>query len=147
MVPHERHHGKTINPPGSVPEIRVPGAGTAAQRPVTNARAAENLRINPERTDTEEDIHIQGNPDRHGLRWSGEDPGKGVAVVSKLKLFIWTDFCPDYSSWLAFAIAENETEARKLIIEQSGYEPFGGWGNLEIKRLDQRVARSVSGGG
>ncbi len=63
-----------------------------------------------------------------------------------MKLFIWTCFCPDWRDGLAFAIAQDETEARKLVIKQRGYEPYD-WGELEIRRLDQRVARSVTGGG
>ena len=65
---------------------------------------------------------------------------------TKLKLFIWTKFYPDYSSGLAFAIAKNETEARKLITKEVGFEPYQ-WGDLEIRRLDHRVARYVFGGG
>lgn len=64
----------------------------------------------------------------------------------KLKLFIWTDFEPDYTSGLAFAIAASEGEARRLIIRQNGgREPYC-WGMLEVRRLDHRVARMVSGG-
>ncbi len=63
-----------------------------------------------------------------------------------MKLFIWTGFCPDYTSGLAFAIAKDEAEARKLVIKERGYEPYE-WGDLEVRRLDRRVARAVSGGG
>ncbi|GAG27365.1 unnamed protein product [marine sediment metagenome] len=63
-----------------------------------------------------------------------------------LKLFIWTEFCPDYTSGLAFAIAKDETDARKLIEEERGFNVYE-WGNLEIKPLSRRIARSVSGGG
>jgi len=63
-----------------------------------------------------------------------------------MKLFIWTGFCPDYTSGLAFAIAKDEPEARKLVIKERGYEPHE-WGDLEVRRLDWRVARAVSGGG
>ena len=63
-----------------------------------------------------------------------------------MKLFIWTGFCPDNTSGLAFAIAKDETDARKQIEEERGYDVYE-WGDLEIKRLDRRVARSVSGGG
>ncbi len=63
-----------------------------------------------------------------------------------MKLFIWTGFCPDYTSGLAFAIAKDEPEARKLVIKEHGYEPYE-WGDLEVRRLDWRVARAVSGGG
>ncbi|NOR58452.1 MAG: hypothetical protein GQ474_08015 [Sulfurimonas sp.] len=64
---------------------------------------------------------------------------------SKLKLFIWTNFSPDWSGGLAFALAATEQEARSLIIEDHGYNPSD-WGHLEIRRTDWRVARSVSGG-
>ena len=62
-----------------------------------------------------------------------------------MKLFIWTGFCPDYKGGLAFAIAKDETDARKQIEKEYGY--VYEWGDLEIKRLDRRVARCVSGGG
>lgn len=45
-------------------------------------------------------------------------------MKSKLKLFIWTDFNPDYSGGLAFAIAKDETDARKLIEEDYGNKVF-----------------------
>lgn len=64
----------------------------------------------------------------------------------KLKLFIWTDFSPDYTSGLVFAIAENETEARKLITKQRGFKVFQ-WGELTVRHLTRKVARSVCGGG
>lgn len=62
-----------------------------------------------------------------------------------MKLFIWTEFSPDWSGGLAFAIAKDEAEARKLVIKEHGYNPRC-WGALEVRRLDQRVARAVSGG-
>ena len=67
-------------------------------------------------------------------------------MSKKLKLFIWTGFSPDYSDGLAFAIAHDETEAKKLV---EAYRGFGvsEWGTLEVRRLDYRVARCVSGGG
>lgn len=63
-----------------------------------------------------------------------------------MKLFIWTGFCPDYTSGLAFAIAKDETDARKQIEKYSGFDVYT-WGELEIRRLDRCVARYVSGGG
>ena len=66
--------------------------------------------------------------------------------MPKLRLFIWTEFACDYTCGLAFAIARDEVEARKLIVKNRGYDPSE-WGVLEIRRLDHRVARSVSGGG
>lgn len=64
---------------------------------------------------------------------------------TKLKLFIWTGFSPDYTSGLAFAVAKDEKEARALVEKQRGYQVHT-WGTLEVRRIDQRVARCVSGG-
>ena len=64
----------------------------------------------------------------------------------KLKLFIWTGFSPDYTDGLAFAIAKTESEAKKLIEKERGYEVYI-WGDLEVRRINWRVARCVSGGG
>ena len=65
--------------------------------------------------------------------------------TKKLRLFIWTGFCPDWSGGLAFAIAHDEEEAKKLIVKEHGR--VSDWGSLEVRRLDHRVARAVSGGG
>jgi hypothetical protein len=62
----------------------------------------------------------------------------------KLKLFIWTDFCTDYTEGLAFAIARDETEARELILKE--YGEIYQWGNLEVKSVSARIARAVCGG-
>ncbi len=63
----------------------------------------------------------------------------------KLKLFIWTNFSPDWSGGLAFAIAKNEAGARFLIEKEYGFEPTE-WGDLEIRSISEPVARLVSGG-
>ena len=67
-------------------------------------------------------------------------------MKNRLKLFIWTGFCPDYTSGLAFAIAKDETDARKLIEKERGLDVYD-WGDLEVKPLSRRIARSVAGGG
>lgn len=64
---------------------------------------------------------------------------------SKLKLFVWTDFCPDYTSGLAFALAPDAETAMKMIKDKQGYEPT--WGDLHIHELNDPIAYSVSGGG
>lgn len=65
---------------------------------------------------------------------------------SKLKLYIWTEFEPDYTDGLAFAIAETEEEARELVRkEEEGVKVYD-WGKLEVKDIS-KCARSVSGGG
>jgi hypothetical protein len=63
-----------------------------------------------------------------------------------LKLFIFTEFCPDYTDGLAFAIAKDEVEAKKLILKDRGIEVYE-WGSLEIVSLNKKIARCVSGGG
>lgn len=63
-----------------------------------------------------------------------------------MKLFIFTGFSPDYTSGLAFAIAKDEADAKKQIEAERGWEVIE-WGTLEVRRLDRRVARCVSGGG
>jgi hypothetical protein len=35
-----------------------------------------------------------------------------------MKLFVWNDVLTDYTSGIAFALAENVDEARKLILEK-----------------------------
>jgi len=67
-------------------------------------------------------------------------------MKKSLKLYIWTGFAPDWSDGLAFAIASSEEEAKELVLKEIGYEP-NTWGDLEIRRLDWRVAKAVSGGG
>ena len=67
-------------------------------------------------------------------------------MATKLKLFVWSRFSPDYTGGLAFAIAKDETEAKKLVEKQRGYEVLD-WGNLTIYRIDRRIAHSVCGGG
>ena len=62
-----------------------------------------------------------------------------------MKLFIWTNFAPNWSGGLAFAVAKNEAQARELIIKEHGFNPMY-WGNLEVMRLNLPVARAVSGG-
>lgn len=63
----------------------------------------------------------------------------------QLKLFVWTNFAPDYTGGFAFAIAENKSEASKLIEEKHGYPPYL-WGELKVYSLNKKIAFSVSGG-
>ncbi len=71
---------------------------------------------------------------------------KLVRRKARLRLFVWTGFSPDYTSGLAFAIAKDETEAKKLIEKTHGYSPST-WGDLEVLPLTKKTAFSVSGGG
>ena len=69
-----------------------------------------------------------------------------VRRKARLRLFVWTGFCPDYTSGLAFAIAKDETGARKLIETERGSSVYE-WGELTIHSLNKKIARCVSGGG
>jgi len=70
---------------------------------------------------------------------------------SKLKLFVWEDFNSDYTRTpgLAFAIAPNKDEAKKIIIKKIGYDPGeGNWGDLlQVKSLNKKLGFARSGGG
>jgi hypothetical protein len=62
-----------------------------------------------------------------------------------MKLYVWTQFEPDYSDGLAFAIASSEREAQMLVLKERGYNVYD-WGILKVYPLDQRIAMSVPGG-
>jgi hypothetical protein len=65
--------------------------------------------------------------------------------IMKLKLFVWDDFNPDYSSGLAFAIAETEEEAKELVEKERGRSAYE-WGCVKVFPIDEKVAFSVGGG-
>lgn len=65
--------------------------------------------------------------------------------AQELKLYVWEDFCPDYTGGLAFAIATNEAKARKLIKRDS--KNISNWGTLTIYPLTKPVGFYVVGGG
>lgn len=41
--------------------------------------------------------------------------------MTKLKLYVWAEFEPNYTDGLAFAIAETEDEARSLVIGEMAH--------------------------
>ena len=45
-------------------------------------------------------------------------------MKTKLKLYIWTGFCPDYTYGMAFAIARDESDARKQIEDRKGSKVY-----------------------
>lgn len=63
----------------------------------------------------------------------------------KLSLYIWDEFCPDYSNGLAFAIAESESDARAEIIASRKCEVYH-WGPVKVYPVNEKIAFSVSGG-
>ena len=70
-------------------------------------------------------------------------------MSAALRLFIFEGFEPDYTDGLAMAIAEDETHARRLIVDYfektHGYEPHH-WGKLSIFPITKPIARAISGG-
>jgi hypothetical protein len=62
--------------------------------------------------------------------------------MKKLKVYIWAEFCPDYTDGLAIAIAESEEEARKLVMQGSSARE---WGPVEVRDIS-KLAYSVEGG-
>jgi hypothetical protein len=69
---------------------------------------------------------------------------EGGTMKQKLKLFVWTEFCPDYTGGLAVAIARDETHARKLIEKERGFRVWE-WGKLTVYPI-KPIAKCVSGG-
>jgi hypothetical protein len=63
-----------------------------------------------------------------------------------MKLYVWTEFAPDYKDGLAFAIAETMVQARGMVINVKGYGPED-WGPVQVFDLDEPIAFAVSGGG
>lgn len=59
-----------------------------------------------------------------------------------MELYIWTNFSPERTGGLAFAIAQNEAEARCLVIKEHGYEPMT-WGDLDIRPVGWRTAKTA----
>ena len=63
----------------------------------------------------------------------------------KMRLFVWTEFRPDYSYGLAFAIAENIEQAQAEVVKRHG--DFGDWGHAAEFPVTEPIAFAVSGGG
>ena len=62
-----------------------------------------------------------------------KDKNTKPSSTDKLKLFVWTGVCTEYTLVLAFAIAETESEAKKLVIKEQGYGVHDwDWGYLKV---------------
>lgn len=68
----------------------------------------------------------------------------------ELKLFVWREFAPDYTTGLAFAIAENEKEAYDMVAAKylAQNQPWipADFGPVEVYEIG-KIAFSVTGGG
>ena len=62
------------------------------------------------------------------------------------KLFIWTEWNPNWTGGLAFAIAKTERGARRQIEKTYPPDFITDWGTLEVLPLTGPLARCVSGG-
>ena len=65
-------------------------------------------------------------------------------MEKKLNLYIWTEFQPDYSNGLAFAIAETVEEAQEMITAQQDLE-IDNWGKLTINHFTKCVYSEQGG--
>jgi hypothetical protein len=76
-----------------------------------------------------------------------EQPEDSQPPVDRLvmRLFVWGQFCPDYTDGLAFAIAENLEQARALVIASIGFVPSN-WGVVQEFSVNDPIAFSVYGG-
>ena len=63
----------------------------------------------------------------------------------KLYMYVWREFAPDWTDGLAVAIAEDERQARELVIEDAGYEPDD-WGPVDVYEIGLPVAFACTGG-
>jgi hypothetical protein len=72
-------------------------------------------------------------------------PNQKKKRKSKLKLYVWQFWNPDWTGGIAFAIAPSETIARRLVIAEYGHNPDN-WGNLSINPITRRIAYAVCGG-
>lgn len=69
-----------------------------------------------------------------------------MKTAQDLQLFVWTKYSPDYSGGLAFAIARDEAEARRLVIAANYGIDAADWGDLEVHDLKTPIGYSVTGG-
>ena len=69
-----------------------------------------------------------------------------ISEGTDMKLFVWTEFLPDIVDGLAFAIARNEKEAKKLVMSSMDLNPSN-WGPTQVLPLNKPVGFGVHGCG
>lgn len=71
-------------------------------------------------------------------------------MARKLKLYVWPEFLRDYTSGVAFALAENEDAARTLIMEAVPHEYGKKQARQDLLRepdvYEDSVGFAISGG-
>jgi len=68
------------------------------------------------------------------------------AEKQELFMFVWDQFCSDYTNGLAVAIAETVEQAQELVQQRQGYE-VDDWGPVQQFPVTEPIAFCVSGGG
>jgi len=68
-----------------------------------------------------------------------------METEKKLYLYVWREFAPDYTNGLAIAIAENERQARDLVIEVYGCNTSD-WGPVDVYEIGEPMAFACAGG-
>jgi adenosine/AMP kinase len=63
-----------------------------------------------------------------------------------MNLYVWADFEPDYTPGLAFALAETEAEARRLVQAKCDEGLVRNWGEVQVHPV-AKIAFVVYGGG
>ena len=64
-----------------------------------------------------------------------------------MKIYVWEDYCSDYTEGLAVVVAKDEGEARKLLIKSEGYEPDSLKYPPKIFSVNRKNVWKVHGGG
>lgn len=66
-------------------------------------------------------------------------------MIRRLQLYVWTDFCTDWTEGLAVAVATSEEEAKRMVETKMGYK-ITSWGKLMVHKLNEKIAYGVTGG-
>lgn len=69
---------------------------------------------------------------------------RGRKTLENPKLYVWNQFYRDHLDGIAFAIADNETQAREMIINLHGHNSMD-WGPLTIMPVNKAAAGSRCG--
>ena len=64
----------------------------------------------------------------------------------KLKLYVFEEFGDGYFDGLAFAIAHNEEEAKRLIKANMGHGGTDDWGKLKVYPINHHIGIGICGG-
>ena len=84
---------------------------------------------------TENEAHIHGIA-RYGSASENQPCGWSIKEIQELKLFVWPEFDPDYIAGLAFAIAETEEDAKRIV--KLRYMNVGEWGQVTVHSLKHK---------